>query len=155
MAEPIKEQILDNLKTALEAITTDNGYYNTLAKVERWEQDGNDKESIPCLFIHTGNESPENHPSMTSWRTLTVHLELWTIHDKTVFADSTDELLNRFSCDIETAVMADDQRGGLALSTDVANIDLFETVEGQPFCGVIVTLEIKYKHKVGDPKTQL
>ena len=151
----VKEWILDDIEKAVKGIRRINGFDNNVEVVERWDQRGNDKAIIPCLFIHTGNETKENRPSLVTGCTLTVHLDLWTIHDKAKFTGSTDELLNSFAHDIEKSVMADVQRNGLAERTTVTNIDLFETVEGQPYAGVIATLEIKYKHKTGDPKTQL
>jgi len=151
----VKERILNDIEKAVKGIRRINGFDNNIEVVERWDQRGNDKSVIPCLFIHTGNETKENRPSLVTGCTLTVHLDLWTIHDKAKFPGSTDELLNSFAYDIEKAAMADIQRSGLAERTTVTDIDLFETVEGQPYAGVIATLEIKYKHKTGDPKTQL
>ena len=151
----VKEQILDDIKDALSGIKRVNGFDNTIEVVERWDQRGNDRAVIPCLFIHTGNEQKENRPSFVTGCTLTVNLDLWTVHDKARYPGSTDQLLNSFANDIENAVLKDMQRNGLAERTTVMSIDLFETVEGQPYCGVIVTLEINYKHKFGDPKTQI
>jgi len=151
----VKEQILEDLEKSLKGIKRINGFDNNIEVVERWDQRGNDKSTIPCLFIHTGNETKENRPSFVTGCTLTAHLDLWTIHDKAKYPGSTDELLNSFAYDIEKAVMADIQRSGLAERTTVSDIDLFETVEGQPYAGVITTLEIKYRHKTGDPKTQI
>jgi hypothetical protein len=151
----VKELIIEDVEKACKAIKRINGFDNNIEVVERWDQKGNDRAAIPCLFIHTGNETKENRPSLITGCTLTVHLDLWTVHDKEKYPGSTDGLLNSFAYDIEKAVMQDIQRNDLAERTTVVSVDLFETVEGQPYAGVIATLEIKYKHKTGDPKTQL
>lgn len=151
--QTIKEQIITTVKEAIDGIKQINGFDNDINFVERWQQAGNSKAVTPAAFIHTGNEEKELRPSFVTACNLTMYIDVWTVHDTTKFTGSTDELLNTFANDIEKAVMEDMQRCNLAERTSVTSIDLFETVEGQPFCGVIATLEIKYRHKTGDPKT--
>jgi len=154
MADTIKNRILDNIKTAIEAVKKANGYANDINSVERWEQAGNARLTIPCVIISSGVELKTQKPGLLHECKLTVSVEIFTRHDKDDFADSTDELINSLVGDVEKALMVDTQRGELAHNTYIINTVPFETVEGQPYAGYIIEVEIHYDHKVDDPTAQ-
>ena len=155
MADSIKEKILKSVTEDLGIISMATGYSNDIQLVERWEQLGQNKASLPAIFVHTGSEAKENRPSIVTHCKLVVYAVLWAIHDRNAFPVPTDEYLNLFAADIEKALMVDEQRDQLAERTTVTDIDFFELQEGQAFVGVIVEMSIEYKHKRGDPYTQL
>jgi hypothetical protein len=155
MAKTIKEQIAANLQTELERITTANGFANDVLKVERWKQSGQNKKDWPIIHIFTGAEVKTNLPSLITSCEVSYYLGLWTKHDENKYPVTTDEYLNAFAGDMETAVMRDEQRSQLAVRTTVTEVDSFEMAEGQPFCGVLMTVVVEYKHKRGDPTIQL
>jgi hypothetical protein len=145
-----RELILANIETVLNTITIPNGYENTLARVERWKQRGNSIKDIPCAIISAGREEKEATPYPQSTAKLTVFIDIWTRQVDTD-TSNTDTLLDSLLLDIEKAVMLDYARGGYAENTEIRGITPFETIEGSPSCGLMIELEITYKHKQMDP----
>ena len=147
----VRENILENLRTTLAVITTVNGYHNDIQSVQRWRQQGNSLVAVPCIVINAGPEDkvPVPNPFMTCKHT--VYLDVWARQDE-ADPQSTDTILNSLLGDVEKAVMQDVTRGGYAKDTNIKSNTLFETLEGQPYSGVVLELEIIYQHKQGDPE---
>ncbi len=150
MSDSIRELIRENIKTALGQITTANGYNNTLANVQGWKQRGNTIQDVPCAIVSLGREEKDPHPNPQATARLTVFIDIWARQDDDDETD-TDEVLDSLLLDVEKAVMADHTRGGYAEDTNTRGITPFETIEGQPQCGLMLELEILYKHKQTDP----
>ena len=145
-----RELIRQNIITTLEGITIASGFNNDIANVEGWKQRGNPLKNVPCIVVSLGRETkdPDPHPQATC--TLPVFIDLWTRQGESDETE-TDQLLNSLLLDIEKAIMADETRGGYAENTIIRSNMPFETVEGQPHCGLIIELEIVYQHKLTDP----
>ena len=146
----IRERILANIKTTLEAITAVNGYSNTIASVQRWDKRGNPLRLVPCIVVNAGQEEKQMSPNPYFTCRLSVYLDVWIRQDD---ADSTatDVILSDMLGDIEKALMIDNTRGGFAIDTNIKSNVPFETVEGQPHAGLTIELEILYQHKQSDP----
>ena len=146
----VRENILANIKTTLESVTTANGYDNTIASVQRWDKRGNPLRQVPCIVVSAGQEQKTPLPNPFFTCHLTVYLDVWVRQDA---ADVvvTDSVLSSLLGDIEKAVMADYTRGGFAKDTVLHSSVPFESVEGQPHAGLIIEIEIVYQHKQGDP----
>ncbi|MCA9400382.1 MAG: hypothetical protein KC713_02055 [Candidatus Omnitrophica bacterium] len=146
----IRERILANIKTTLEAITAVNGYSNTIASVQRWDKRGNPLRLVPCIVVNAGQEEKQMSPNPYFTCRLSVYLDVWIRQDD---ADSTatDVILSDILGDIEKALMIDNTRGGFAIDTNIKSNVPFETVEGQPHAGLTIELEILYQHKQSDP----
>lgn len=147
----VRENILENLKTALSGVTAANGYANDIQSVQRWRQQGNSLASVPCAVINAGPEEKDPVPNPYMTCRLTVYIDVWTRQDDSD-PQSTDTLLNSLLGDIEKAVMLDITRGGYAKDTNIKSNTLFETLEGQPYSGIVMEIEIVYQHKQGDPE---
>ncbi|MDD5450197.1 MAG: hypothetical protein PHO42_06370 [Candidatus Omnitrophica bacterium] len=147
----VRENIIANLKTTLEAITQANGYNNDIASVQRWMQRGNILKSVPCIVISAGQEDkkPEPNPLMTC--RLSVYLELYLRQNETD-QTPTDSLINSLLGDIEKALMLDYTRGSFALDTNIRAIMPFETQEGQANAGAVIEIEILYQHQQNNPE---
>lgn len=146
----IRERILANIKTTIEAITTANGYANTIASVQRWDKRGNPLRLVPCIVVNAGQEEKEMSPNPYFTCRLSVYLDVWIRQDD---ADSTatDVILSGILGDIEKALMIDNTRGGFAIDTNIKSNVPFETVEGQPHAGLTVEIEVLYQHTQSDP----
>lgn len=149
MADTIREKILDNLQTTLQAITVAGGYVNTIASVQKWAQSGNALAALPTIIINAGPEDRENRPGFITSCKLSVILDVYT-----VAATDTDAALNSLLGDITKALMADYTRGGYAVNTTIKSVIPFEAIEGQPYAGLIITVEIEYRHKLTDSTSQ-
>lgn len=150
MSTSRRELILDNIKDTLAEISIANGYNNDIANVQRWKQHGNSLKDVPCIIISAGREEKDPTPYPQTTAKLTIFIDIWTRQDDEDSSD-TDTLLDSLLLDIEKALMADYTRGGYAENTDIRGITPFETIEGQPHCGIMIELEIVYKHKQTDP----
>ncbi|MDP2943365.1 MAG: hypothetical protein Q8O36_07695 [Candidatus Omnitrophota bacterium] len=147
----VRESILENIKTTLEAITEAGGYRNTIASVQRWRQSGNSLVNIPCIVINAGPETKEPVPNPFTTCRFTVYLDIWTRQDEP-YPASTDVLLNSLLGDVEKALMIDITRGDFAKDTNIRSNVMFETAEGQPHAVIIIELEIVYQHRQTDPE---
>lgn len=149
MADTIREKILDNISTVLNAIKTADGYVNTIASVQKWAQQGNDLATIPCIIINAGPENTKDNPGFIVEADFTVLLDVYQIA-----ATDTDAALNSLLGDVRKALMADYTRGGYASNTKITNVIPFETEQGNPYAGLIVSVEIKYFFKSNDATSQ-
>lgn len=154
MSNTVRENIFLNIKTTLEGITIANGYANTLASVQRWKQQGNPTKSSPTVIISAGAETktPARSYNLTHC-TLGVMLDVWVREAESSTSDS-EVILNSLLGDIEKAINVDITRGGYARDTRIMSVANFETVDGEPKCGLIIELEIIYAHKQTDPYTK-
>jgi hypothetical protein len=150
MSLTIRENIMLNLKSTLEAITKAHGYANTIASVQRWNQRGAIFSNFPTIIINAGPEDkkPEPHPLATC--SFKIYIDIWTNQpeDETL---SSDEILNSLLGDVEKALAADITRGGHAIDTNITGNLPFETVQGQPQIGISIEIEVIYQHQLTDP----
>ena len=146
----IRERILANIKTTLEAITIANGYVNTIASVQRWDKRGNPLRQVPCIVVNAGQEEKQMSPNPYFTCRLSVYLDVWIRQDE-ADATATDVILSGILGDIEKAIMIDNTRGGFAIDTNIKSNVPFETVEGQPHAGLTIELEVLYQHTQSDP----
>ncbi len=151
MADTIREKILENIKTILEGISIANGYNNDIASVQRWKQAGNSLIQVPCIIVNAGPEEKEQRPGLMSSCKFSCFVDVWIRHDENDNPGSTDKILNSLLGDIEKALMVDYQRNGNAVNTRILRNLSFETTEGQPYAGLIIDIEVEYRHKIDDP----
>lgn len=154
MPDTIREKIFLNLVTTLSGIVVANGYENDIASVERWNMNGNNKASVPAIIINSGPEKDSDSVAYNLTHCLlTVFLELWVRQNETEStATATDRLLNSLLGDIKKALQVDVTRGGVAVDTEITDIESFETIEGQQHAGLIITVEIEYRHIQTNPQ---
>jgi hypothetical protein len=146
----VRECILEELQNTLSAITKDNGYNNNIANVQRWRQRGNSLKEIPCIIINTGIETKEPGPFPLTTCKFSIQIDVW-IRQSDDDERPTETLLNSLLVDIEKALMQDYTRGNKAQNTNLLSIAPFETVEGQPYAGLILEVEVLYRHLQTDP----
>ena len=151
MTLTVREQILANLQTTLEGISVDNGYDNDFSNVQRWLQAGNSYSNTPYIIIEAGEEEYNSAPNPLRSCKMAVYLEVGTVQSSDD-TGSTDTLINSLLGDILKSVVVDITRGGIAKETNVLGAVPFEGTQGQPFVGVMVTLEIMYRYLFTDPK---
>ncbi len=152
MSETVREKILQNLKTSLENITTDNGYNFDFNEntVQRWSMHGNSLVDVPAVILSPGDEEEKGRTLPYIQCDMTVYLDIFFIDNETD-GIATDTYLNRLQGDIKKAILSDYTRGGYAIDTNVRGTTVFETTEGQQYAGIIIELGINYQHKRTDP----
>ena len=150
--ETIKERIMENLKESLEGIKQLDGFNFdfTPDTVQRWSMHGNSMVDFPMVIIISGEEIEESVPDNFEECNLSVYLDIFFIHNEDDVV-STDTYLNRLQGDIKKAILEDYSRGGLAIDTNVLGTVPFEATEGQNYSGIIIEIEIRYRHLRNDP----
>ena len=146
----IREHILDNIKTTLEAITVAHGYGNNILSVQRWDMRGKTTVDVPYITIAAGEEQMDPVPYPMFTCRLSVFLDVWI---RQIESDSvkTDTVLSSLLADIKKALMVDVTRGGYAKNTVPKSNIPFESSEGQTEAGIVVEIEVVYQHRRDNP----
>lgn len=152
MGDTVREKIMQNVKTTLEGISIANGYNNDIASVQRWDQASNPLIEVPCIMIRGGLEEKEPAPNPLTTCRLMIFIDVWIRHDKDADPRSTDAILCSHLGDVEKALMVDIKRGGYAVDTILQRNVPFENIEGEPYAGIVMEVEIHYRHKTNDPE---
>lgn len=151
MADTVREKILKNIKTTLEGITVSGGYADTILKVERVIQSGQNTVDVPYIQILTGDEESEQAPHPLIQKSLTIYIVIGTRQDQTVDSRWADEIVNSLLGDTQKAMQNDYQRGGNAIDTiEVANGPM-PIMEGMTSLETFVEYRIVYRHNRTDP----
>lgn len=156
MPTPIRELIIQNIKTTLESITTSNGYNFDVKEVKRLMNVPQKENAYPVIYIQEG--LPEGGEEVVTpgrgkvlgktTRILTTKLSFWLRDSNRANRPTQANLL---LADIHKAMTVDVQRGGNAINTsETANI-LWLEENSDHLAGGKVEFEIEYRHKEGDP----
>lgn len=151
MADSYREQIVKDIKTALLTISTANGFNNTIASVQRPEQDGNSFSSSPMAIIVEGDEEGQDGPVELITKTLQIIIIAQMRQDTATDTRSANEVLNSFAVDIHKAVMSDRTRNSIALDTKFISESQLQVEEGQPELARLIEFEVSYRHHNTDP----
>ncbi|MBI5147765.1 MAG: hypothetical protein HZA37_01275 [Parcubacteria group bacterium] len=151
MPNTVREDIFQNVKTALQAITQANGFDNNMGSIQQWDPNGNAYGAMPMVIINSGPESDVDDAFPLTTCRLTIFLTLWTRIDE---GSSTpaDTVLNSLLGDIKKKLKEDIARGGKAVDTKIGEIEPFDVIQGQGEVGLIITIEVLYRHSQTDPK---
>lgn len=147
MATSVKESIESNIKTVLETVTIANGYQVDILEVTR--SDGNPFSHSDFIFAQINFEGEDKQDGVPMGHsTSTARYTIWCWH--TDF-DTFEKALNDILADVEKALHLDLFRGGFAQDTDVTGSEVFSAEETSPLHGVAISVEVLYRHKVGNP----
>lgn len=150
MDEPLVERIALDLKKTLEGVTTANGCHQDVAGVVRPTRLPN--VTLTDRLILLGQGEPEEEEAPEGWKAwLQPFPILLCVRPSEKDLTPVDTIVNRFRVDVERAVMEDPQRGGLAIDTAIRPYDNVTTEDGA-LEGVIVHVEVHYRHRIEDPR---
>jgi len=155
MSLPIVEQIAENIKASIAAITKVNGFNQNLKAVRPRKVDF-DHEFAPVdcmvLIVQTDEVAVENPAHTTKEWVQTFVLEAFVgASDKE--RTSIDTRINMVRADIRKKLMADPQRGKLAINT-VMQSSLIFTDTGRNIACVDIEVDVHYRTVDGDPYTK-
>lgn len=143
---------MKHVQAALEGITVENGYANTLRSVQRFRQEGQELANLPAaILIEGGDDVDLNGPLELTSRTMTVSVVLIQQQDTDVEAKSASELMNSLIADVQRAMQVDHRRGGVAIDTTESGIGDMNVDEGQPELVQTIGYRIAYRHLRNDP----
>ena len=109
-----RELILANLKTALEGITTGNGYSVTVQEVSRTMKHWEKVSEFPVLYVVAGDERIAHHPGLQERAVWEVGIVGYVKSE-----DEKSEEVEKLVGDIKKIVMVDTTRGGHAVACTV------------------------------------
>lgn len=148
MANSIRELVLADLVTALEAITTANGYDIQVAQVFREPPNPETVVSLPAILVEESNEEILEEPLGKWLKTLTIDLRC-VVESQT----QTSKEVNALIASVEKAVMVDPQRSLKAIDTMLAGNQKYVHEDLLPRALAVVQVRIRYRHELQDPYT--
>lgn len=152
MGDTVREKIIQNMVTTLQGITVAAGYNNTLASVQRYKAFANVTLDVPAVLVGEGAEDCSDHADPLTSCNLTVFLAVVTRQAESDTA-ATGAVLNSLLGDIKKALMIDHTRGGYAVDTNIKYSEPYEIAEGNPQVGLLITVEIEYRHLITNPES--
>lgn len=152
MGQPISEQILDNIVTTITNLSVVDAS-DTLTPVVRRESDPwEDLNNYPSADVWLISEAKTSGENM-GHRDCTMTVEIRAYADT---VDDVDQYLSYLAADIEKALMVDDTRGSLAITTEITSHEHIFADDQAPgsITGMVsIELEIWYRHRIADPYT--
>jgi len=149
MSSSIRDLILDDIHTTLAGITLANHYETDIQAVENIRQVGLNIKESPMIVIVAGEEAIVQEALGKETSIWKIDLEVW-IKDP----DDIVTAVNNMIADVTKALLADHQRGARAIDTKIISNYPFYPAVNAPEGGVVITIEIHYRTKYGDPYTQ-
>lgn len=159
MPTPILTSILDDVKTSLEAITTANGYWDTVDTVRRFGGYAVDLRgaSLPVALVAPSGSQIVRQNSTGGSRMIdrVVEISIWmgTKGRTTGDDDWAAEEKERMEAAIAKALGADPKRSALAIDTRYVATDFFPEDPAEVDASVALSFEIEYQTQMGDFET--
>jgi len=154
MSTPIVEYIAANIATAISAITTGNGFNQTLTAVRPTRVDWQDvtpENNMVLIVQEDDSPASETHSPTALWVQTFVLGAL--VYDSKDAGTALDTRRNQVRSDIRKKLMEDRTRGGYAFNTIITGSANMEDEEGLNI-GVIVTVDVHYRILTNDPYTK-
>lgn len=120
---PVKEAILDDLQTALEAISGGGAYYTTVASVSRINTVPIELRDYPAIVITplgTDYDQPGEATTLAIYAGFRVRLTL-VVRTR----DDASGTLENFIRDVHKSILVDISRGGRAINTRMVSDEVY------------------------------
>ncbi len=152
MTLPIREQVLQYIKSKFEAVTSVGGETNlTWERVVRAPLSDADRKLKTCVSLMEGRERVSEKTLVTDCLLdFSVEFEV-----RTYIGEDPATFLNLVLCDVRKTMMEDRQCGGLCLHVQEVANETDITSGSDRMVGGIVFFTITYRHMTGDPTRAL
>lgn len=148
MADTIKTQIIDHVISTCNAIASGATYTRTVKTASRDMVVLNNLKAYDCVCVERTREVKRLLCANVTQVQLTIWL--WALCQDSDTGTATDAL----AADIEKALMADETRGDLAISTRIMSTEDESLTEVAERLGaVLIEIAVLFQHKDGDPYT--
>lgn len=154
MADSIREKIVKNVVSALQAITIANGFDVDVAAVLRFRRGILQVNEFPTLLVNVEGEDIVPGPVGLN------PIGTYTSDMRIVIAcyirqhETTAEEANKLLANVQKKLMEDSTRGGDAVDSNFTSSEDFIDDESEPRGGVSLVLEVKYRFLRKDPFTK-
>jgi hypothetical protein len=159
MPDSVQESIVKKIVAALGQITTASGYSNTVASVQRLNQEGVDLAVVPTILVKEGDCTVELGASI--YPNVRRRMELMAVvvtrqDESATSADlrSGGEIVNSLVADMEKVLANNRTWDGLAIQTDPPSYLEVEIEASTPHLARAVRVEVIYEHLRVDPYQQ-
>ena len=148
MSDPvsIRELILRNVVTVLEAISTANGYQVNVQEVFRVMVVNSNVTEYPAIVVVPESETKTETPLLCYQTKMIINLECYVDE-----LENVSEEVNILLADVEKALMVDHTRGGNAIDTTLIGADFIYGEDTKPYGVAIAMIEIVYRTRTTDP----
>lgn len=153
MSTPIIESIAADLLVAVNAITTGNGYNQTIVAKRPTEVDYQNEgwDDLSALIQQVNSDTDEGPMNIA---TRTQHFDVVVFAVNSDSSEVTiDTRLNQIFADVEKKLMADPTRSTYAIDTQIGDATFFKYPAGG-VTGVAIDVAIKYRTVLTDPYTK-
>lgn len=150
---PVKEDIIANLKAALESISAGSSYYTTVENVTRYNGGPMDMTEFPCIVMTpmgTDYGPLASQGTLTSSASFRVNLGLYLRSRGASSSLGVDPdmpvTMEKFIRDARQAIIVDRTRNNKALNTFAVSDEVFyPTQDDDPYTVANLTIEITYR----------
>ncbi len=166
MPESQARQIIDQIKTELEAISGDSGttYWYTpdkVVRVDSFDMRQNFRDGYgDYIYLIRNTPDEDDNPSMAAYDEEGNDLDIWilmmarnTLGDPDPFTATTlrGDIRERMIQDVRKALETDNTRGGLAI--DTSQYHIMRDFEDEPSEWIVAEISclVTYTHTAGDP----
>lgn len=152
MSTPITEYIAENIKTAINAITTAKGFNQDLVAIRRKRTDFYDvaPEDGKVLIMQVEDDKLINPVGVAEWSQK--YLIITIVLDSDKATDSIETRMSKARDDIRKKLVEDTTRGGYAIDTINGPATPFD--DGEGFTGIILETDVHYRTQFEDPYTK-
>jgi hypothetical protein len=157
--DSVQEQIVKKIVALLAQISTANGFDNTIASVQRLNQEGVDLAVVPTILVKEGDCTVDMGQSIYPMVRRRMELLAVAVTRQDETATSTDtrsggEQVNSLVADIEKVIGNNRTWDGLAIQTDPPSYLEVEMDAVTPHLARAVRFEVLYEHIRTDPYSQ-
>lgn len=153
MSTPVIESIAVNITAAINAITTGNGFNQTLVAVRPRRNDFSDvspKDGV--VLVVQADEEQVDEQAYNSKEWLQPFVIMAIVLDSDDASASIDTRINQVDCDIKKKLREDPQRNSNAINTTILPSVKFD--DGEGFTGIAVKCVVNYRTLEDNPYTK-
>jgi hypothetical protein len=151
---PVKEYILQDIETAINAITEVNSYNQDLTAVRSTRNDFGEFSPLNHqVIVAMGDEEKIDGPAVGCAEWMLPVTCIAIVLDSDAATASLDTRLCQVEADIIAKLRTDCERGGYAIDTHTLASYKFEDDRG--FSGIAVNIAVHYRTKFDDPYTRM
>lgn len=164
MADPVREKILQQVRTTVLSVTTAGSYETDIQRVHRTFRMPQEADEIPYACVMFNSEDKEVATPLEHYRNV-MRVSIWVFTSFDIADDEeADAKLNRAVADIEKALLAEDLlkggQTGAAIPTPDFLIDWLHLLGSERRLmahtesfvdGAEISVEIQYLHSATDP----
>lgn len=148
---PLRDRILENIKTTIENVVQGATYHTTVGYVAREAPTVPPK--VTSAFVFATGEGDEirflqGGASSNGLTDTKMRVSVAVFFPRETVDDSTAQ---KVVADIERAVLTDRNRGGEAINTTPAARSIFTARETEPMFGIGIQFVVHYRHEFADP----